>query len=200
MTAAFDLSLKFLNKVISQSPEFISNMIGKLPIKDSSIRLVHLPMTFFSDWIDLDHYASSLPKISTVVEWLKALKGRHLGYIDTNSNKVVLHGPVTVIPKMGLVKKIIFGTAITLTQSALVGFISYNAFNAIATYFSNQQQKLEGKTDKQPLDKASKKTVQVIAGILSALTAIAVGRAAYNTFTLSPGIYGNNGFHFIYPS
>ncbi|MGD0665137.1 MAG: hypothetical protein ABSA17_05345 [Rhabdochlamydiaceae bacterium] len=200
MSAVIEKSLSMLNWGIEQLPTSMSNIIGNLPRVYSERGLNEVPMSYFTKWFDLkDHFYPSIPTITTLRDWSDKMKNGQLGYIDTNTDTAHLYGPAIVMPEMSLLKKIFLSAAITLATSAIVSAVSYTATKLAATYFCNK----ENDTDavKGARKETIEKTVKISSGFLGLCTALAVGRAAYELFYQNPrpGIYGNNGWHFIHP-
>jgi hypothetical protein len=125
---------------------------------------------------------------------------RTMGYFNTQLNLVQLNSPVTVMPNISAIKKLSIGAAITLFSALFVGGVSYLVFKNVVPLFSSQPQEAQGENPPKMITQETEKTIRIISGLLGLFSAIAVGRAAYRTLALTPGIYGSLGYCNLYPT
>lgn len=193
MSAIVEGSLKALNYLSNKLPTGVSEKLGKFPIVNSSTGYTWIPKSYFSGWFDFNSseiYQSALP---TPASWL--INSSHtIGIM--NPEDVILNNPVVVMPKIGMMKKIFIGGALTLGSALVVSFISHQVFKRISAHYSKQEQ--AGQPAPAQTD-ATKKTLKAIVIIVGALTALAVGKSAYSILDRTPGIYGSQGYGGIFP-
>lgn len=190
MSAIVEGSLKAVNYLSNKLPTGVSEKLGKFPIVNSSIGQTWIPKSYFSGWFDFSHevYQAALPNFS---KWLKN-SSHTIGIM--NPEDVILNNPVVVMPKIGMMKKIFIGGALTLGSALVVSFISHQVFKRISAHYSKQ-----GQAGQPAQNETTKKTLKAIVIIVGALTALAVGKSAYSILDRTPGIYGSQGYGGIFP-